>query len=215
MPDPAAPPRPHGYVPLMEVWRGETVESVHYGAIAVVDAAGRMVAAAGDPGETTYLRSAAKPAQALPLLESGAAERFGLDDRDIAVIIGSHGGEPFHLDAVRSILRKIGLEDAALQCGAHAPYHRPSARALRAAGASPTALHNNCSGKHAGMLALAVHLGAPVASYLDPDHPVQILIRARIETLAGLPAGGARTAVDGCSAPTFAMPLRSAARLYA
>jgi L-asparaginase II len=218
MPDPAENPparRAHGYVPLVEVWRGDVVESVHYGAIAVADAEGRLVAAAGDPGEVTFLRSAAKPAQALALVESGAVERFGLAEREIAVIIGSHGGEPFHLEAVRSILAKIGLSEEALQCGAHAPFHKPSARALRAACAAPTPLHNNCSGKHAGMLALAVHLGSPVASYLDPGHPVQARIRVLVEDLAGLPEGGARIAIDGCSAPTFAMPLRAAALLYA
>ncbi|HEU4401813.1 MAG TPA: asparaginase [Candidatus Polarisedimenticolia bacterium] len=205
----------HGYAPLVEVWRGDTVESVHYGAIALVDAQGHLVASIGAPDEVTFLRSAAKPAQILPLLASGVGDRFGFTDAEIAVMIGSHGGEPFHVDAVQSILGKIGLDETALQCGAHAPYHRPSARALRAAGASPTALHNNCSGKHAGMLALSVALGAPVATYVDPVHPVQVRIRAAVESLAGLGAGGARLAVDGCSAPTFAVPLRAAALLFA
>src|SRR5207249_7843069 len=131
------------------------------------------------------------------------------------VMIGSHGGEPFHVRAVRSILKTIGLDEKALQCGAHAPYHRPSAHALRQRGEQPTALHNNCSGKHAGMLALAVHLGAPVDTYLDPSHPVQRRIAARLEALAGLEARTLPTAVDGCSAPTFAMPLRNLALLYA
>ena len=215
MPEPATEKLRHGYVPMVEVWRGDTIESVHHGAIVVADADGRPVAAAGDPATATFLRSSAKPAQVLPLLESGAMERFGFEDREIAVMIGSHGGEPFHVEAVRSILAKIGLREDALQCGTHPPYHRPTARALAAAGAAPTALHNNCSGKHAGMLALAVHLAAPTGAYLEPAHPVQARIRARIEGLSGMPAGGARTAVDGCSAPTFAMPLLSAARLYA
>src|SRR5206468_291558 len=118
-------------------------------------------------------------------------------------------------EAVRSILRKVGLDEAALQCGVHAPYHRPTAQALRRRGAEPTALHNNCSGKHAGMLALAVQLGAPVSTYVEVDHPVQVRIRAAIEELAGLDPGSSRVATDGCSAPTFAMPLRHAARMYA
>ncbi len=210
-----APAHRHGYVPLVEVWRGETVESVHYGGIAVVDSAGRAVAAVGDPGEVTFLRSAAKPAQVLPLLASGAAERFGFGDDEIAVMIGSHNGEPVHVAAVRSILGKIGLDERALRCGAHPPFHRPSAAALRSSGVVPAAVHNNCSGKHAGMLALAVHLGAPVATYLEGSHPVQARVRAAVETLAGLEPGGARTAVDGCSAPNFAMPLRHAALLFA
>ncbi len=204
-----------GYVPLVEVRRGDTVESLHFGALAVVDARGRLVAAAGDPGTVVVLRSTAKPAQVLPLLDSGAAGRFRFAGEEIAVMIGSHGGEPFHVRAVRSILKAIGLDEGALQCGAHAPYHKPSARALRRRGRKPGAVHNNCSGKHAGMLALAVYLGAPTSTYLDPGHPVQRLIRARIEALAGLAAGAARPLIDGCSAPTFAMPLSSLALLYA
>ncbi|SRR5712692_4293909 len=204
-----------GYVPLVEVWRGDTVESVHFGAIAVVDAAGRTIGAAGDPETVTFLRSAAKPAQVLPLLESGAAERFGFTDEEVAVMIGSHGGEPFHVKTVRSILSKIGLDEGALQCGAHAPSYRPAAQDLRRRGRVPTAIHNNCSGKHAGMLALAVHLGAPVATYLEASHPVQRRIRATVEALAGLEPGGTRTATDGCSAPNFAMPLGRAARMFA
>jgi len=204
-----------GYVPLVEVRRGEIVESVHFGAIAVVDALGRRVAAAGEPTQPVVLRSTAKPAQVLPLIDSGGAERFRFSDEQIAVMIGSHGGEPFHVGAVRSILETIGLDERALQCGAHDPYHRPSARALRQSGQEPTPLHNNCSGKHAGMLALAVHLGAPIDRYLEPGHPVQERIRARLESLAGLAPGPAPSLIDGCSAPTFAMPLAGLALLYA
>jgi L-asparaginase II len=207
--------RRHGYAPLVEVWRGETVESVHYGAIAVSDADGALIASVGDPQEVTFLRSAAKPIQALPLLEAGGAGRFGLTPEEIAVIAGSHGGEPFHLAAVRAILRKIGLDESALRCGAHAPSHRPAAVMLRRRNEEPSAIHHNCSGKHAGMLALAVLLGAPVDTYLDAGHPVQVLIRSAVESFAGLPPGGSRLAVDGCSAPTFAMPMASSARLYA
>ncbi len=214
--EPESSPVPaYGHVPLVEVWRGEALESVHYGTIAVVDSTGRTIARAGDPGTILVLRSAAKPAQVVPLLESGAAERFGFGDGEIAVMIGSHNGEPPHLEAVRSILGKIGLGEEALQCGAHPPFHRPSAMRLQETGGAPTSLHNNCSGKHAGMLALAVHLGAPVASYLEGTHPVQVRIREVIEELAGVGAGGALPAIDGCSAPTFAVPLRGAALMYA
>ncbi len=207
--------RETSYVPLVEVRRGETVESIHFGAIAVVGASGKAMASAGDPGIVTFLRSAAKPAQLLPLLDSGAVEALGITEEEIAVMAGSHGGEPFHIDAVRSILARVGLTEAALQCGAHPPYHRPSAELLRERGQRPSALHNNCSGKHAGMLTLAVRLGAPTESYLDPAHPAQILIRAAVERLAGLEAGGSTLATDGCSAPTYAMPLGRAALLYA
>ncbi|HYV19393.1 MAG TPA: asparaginase [Verrucomicrobiae bacterium] len=204
-----------GGQPLVEVWRGDHVESVHSGGIAVADARGRTLRAHGDPEASTYLRSAAKPAQVLPLLMSGAAERFGLIDAEIAVMIGSHGGEPMHVEAVRSILDKIGLPEAALQCGAHAPFHRPSAQFLREAGRRPSALHNNCSGKHAGMLALARQIEAPVERYLEEDHPVQRRIRDTIAALASVPAAAIPAAIDGCSAPTFALSLAAAATLYA
>jgi L-asparaginase II len=203
------------YRPLVEVWRGDVVESVHFGAVVVAGSDGRVRLAHGDPAAVTFLRSAAKPAQILPLLEADGVRRFGLTDAEIAVMIGSHNGEPVHVAAVASILRKIGCEPSALQCGAHPPFHRPAARALREAGAAPTALHNNCSGKHAGMLALARLLGAPIETYLEESHPVQVRIRDTVATLGGLPPGAIRTAVDGCSAPTFAMPLGAAATLYA
>ncbi|HEV8121010.1 MAG TPA: asparaginase [Candidatus Polarisedimenticolia bacterium] len=201
--------------PLVEVWRGDVVESLHFGAVVVAGADGCVTLAHGDPAAVTFLRSAAKPAQILPLLEAGGAERFGLTGAEIAVMIGSHNGEPVHVAAVESILHKIGCEPGALQCGAHPPFHRPSARALREAGAAPTALHNNCSGKHAGMLALARLLGAPIETYVEASHPVQVRILDTIASLSGLPPEAVRTAVDGCSAPTFAMPLGAAATLYA
>ena len=204
-----------GYVPLVAIRRGGAIESVHHGAVVVVDATGRVLAAAGDPDTSTFIRSAAKPVQVLPLIETGAAVRFGLSDREIAVVIGSHGGEPMHIEAVRSILSKIALSEESLRCGAHPPLHRPEAERLREAGISPGAIHNNCSGKHAGMLALSVHLGAPVDSYLDRNHQVQRLIRETVINLAGVSRDDLREAVDGCSAPTFLMPLRNAANLYA
>jgi L-asparaginase II len=211
----AAKASTNGYRPLVKVWRGDTVESLHHGVVVVMDDAGREVARHGDPSLVTYLRSSAKPAQVLPLLASGAAERFGFSDAEIAVMIGSHGGEPFHVEAVRAILERIGVGEEALQCGAHPPYHRPSAQALRAAHEEPTAVHNNCSGKHAGMLALAVHLGAPTAGYLDEGHPVQRRILAAVAALAGLAPGDIRTAIDGCSAPNFALSMSAAATMYA
>src|SRR5213596_237762 len=175
-----------GFAPLVEVRRGAIVKSVHSGAIAVVDSRGQLIASVGDTGMPVVLRSTAKPAQVLPLLDSGAAERFRLAEAEIAVMAGSHGGEPFHVVAVLSVLKKIGLGKSALQCGAHPPYHRPSADALRRRRRKPSAVHNNCSGKHAGMLALAVHLGAPTATYLEANHPVQTRIAKRLEGLAGL-----------------------------
>ncbi len=205
----------HGHVPLVAVWRGDTIESVHHGVIVATDPGGRVVAAAGDPETVTFLRSAAKPFQVIALIESGAADRFGFTNRQIAVMAGSHAGEAVHLAEVRSILDRIDMDESALQCGAHAPFHRPTARELRRRGDEPSVLHNNCSGKHAGMLAFARHIGAPAGDYLDLDHPVQRRIREVIELFAGVPAGAARPATDGCSAPTFALPLRQQARMFA
>ena len=214
--DAAAPSKGwHGDRPLVEVRRGDLVESVHAGGIAIADASGRVRLAHGDPGAVTFLRSAAKPAQVLPLIASGGMERFRLGEAEIAVMIGSHGGEPVHVEAVRSVLDKIGLPESALQCGAHAPFHRPSAQFLREAGRRPSALHNNCSGKHAGMLALSLLLGAPHERYLEESHPVQQRIRRAVATLAGVDADAIPTAIDGCSAPTFALSLRAAATLFA
>ena len=211
----SAPKGWHGDRPLVEVRRGDLVESVHAGGIAVAEASGRVRLAHGDPGGVTFLRSAAKPAQVLPLIAAGGVERFRLTEAEIAVMIGSHGGEPMHVEAVRSILDKIGLPESALQCGAHAPFHRPSAQFLREAGRRPSSLHNNCSGKHAGMLALSVLVGAPHERYLEEAHPVQQRIRRAIGALAGLAPEAIPTAIDGCSAPTFALSLAAAATLYA
>ena len=202
-------------VSLVEVTRGGHVESEHRGAIAVVDATGKLIAQAGDVQLVSYLRSSAKPFQLLPLIESGAADRFGFTDAELAIIAGSHSGEPRHVAAVQSILAKIGLPDSALQCGIHAPFNPGAAKALRAAGSEPTVLYNNCSGKHAGMLAQAIDRGLSTADYLDPQHPVQVTIRQRLAELAGLPIDQINVGVDGCSAPCFAMPLHASALAFA
>jgi L-asparaginase II len=200
---------------LVEVWRGGRVESEHRGAIAAVDARGRVLAHLGDVELISYLRSSAKPFQLLPLIESGAADRLGFTDRELAVIAGSHSGEPRHVEAVQSILNKIGLSDNALQCGVHVPFNADAAQALRAAHQPISVLHNNCSGKHAGMLAQAIDRGLSTADYLDPDHPVQIAIRQRLAELADLDFGAIGVGVDGCSAPCFALPLKNAALAFA
>ena len=200
---------------LVEVTRGGRVESEHCGAVAVVDANGQLIAHVGDVELVSYLRSSAKPFQLLPLLESGAADHFGFTDVELAVIAGSHSGEPRHVAAVQSILHKIGLSENALQCGAHVPFNVDAAKALRAAGREPTALYNNCSGKHSGMLAQAVDRGLSTHDYLDPQHPVQVAIRQRLAKLGGLTFDEIGVGVDGCSAPCFAMPLRAAALAFA
>src|SRR5882724_4990495 len=162
---------------LVEVTRGSIVESRHRGHVAAVDGAGRIAAWLGDPAMVTYLRSSAKAFQAIPLLTSGAADRFGFTEKEIAIACASHNGEPIHTAAVLSILQKIGLDPEALKCGAHEPFSAAETRNLRASGEEPGVLHNNCSGKHAGMLALALHIGAPTETYDQLDNPIQVLIR--------------------------------------
>src|SRR3982751_1630094 len=159
--------------PLVEVKRGAITESRHRGHIVVVEPDGNIVAYAGSPENVTFLRSSAKPLQAMPLLVSGAAERFGFTDQEVALACASHNGEPIHTQLAAGMLAKIGLGPEALKCGAHEPYGLKAAAELRFRGEAPTALHNNCSGKHAGMLAVAKHLGAPVETYDLPDNPVQ------------------------------------------
>ncbi|MGF1474361.1 MAG: asparaginase [Geminicoccaceae bacterium] len=197
----------------IQVWRGDLVESRHAVSACAVDRDGKLVLSIGDTTRPTYPRSAVKPLQALPLVESGAADRFELGSEELALACASHGGEPQHSDRVAAWLQRIGCTEADLLCGSHAPFHRPSARALRIADESPSALHNNCSGKHAGMLTLARHLDVPVADYIQPDHPVQIAIRRRLETLAGASFGP--SAIDGCGIPTFPMSLETLARATA
>lgn len=202
-------------VPYVAVTRGPLVESVHAVAACVSGVDGAPLVAMGDVDAPVYLRSAAKPFIAAEIVHSGTAEHFGFDDRELAVIAASHGGEPFHVAAVAGILKKIGLDASALQCGAHPPAYEPAAEALAAASGTATALHNNCSGKHAGILALCVQLGADVATYLDPAHPAQRRITAFCARVCDEPPDTLPLGVDGCGIPVFATSLRRAARAFA
>lgn len=188
------------------VRRGERVESEHRVAFAVADADGRLLQAAGDVERPVFPRSAVKPLQALPLIESGAADRFAVSPQEFALACASHGGEPEHVELVQAWLDRLGLDAAALECGAHPPTHGPSAERLIASGAHPTPLHNNCSGKHAGMITLARHLGVPVAGYSRADHPVQRLVAETLREITGMAVLPA-PAIDGCSIPTHPLPL--------
>ena len=163
----------------------------------------------------TYLRSSAKPHQAVPLVASGAADRFGFNEREIALACASHSGEPIHTETVSAMLRKIGLEASALRCGLHEPFSPEAARHLRERGERPNVLQNNCSGKHTGMLALAIHLGAPVETYDRPDHPVQLMIGRTIARFSDLPLEDLAVAVDGCGVPVFGLTVRAMALMYA
>ena len=196
---------------LVEVTRGNRVESRHRGAIAVFDANGRSVFSAGDVDDAIYPRSAVKAIQALPLIESGAADAFRYGERELALAQASHGGEPGHVALAAAMLNAAGLDQDALECGAQWPTHGASAAALRDAAAEPSALHNNCSGKHAGFLAVARHLGFPAKGYAKPDHPVQRLIRDALESLTGAAHDTDDCGIDGCSIPTYAVPLTALA----
>jgi L-asparaginase II len=200
---------------LVEVLRGPLVESVHRGAVAVVDGDGATVLALGDGAQPVFPRSAVKALQALPLVETGAAERYRLGDDELAIACGSHGGEPAHVAAVERMLARAGLDATALECGAHAPSHRPSSDALVRAGRVASALHNNCSGKHAGFLCVARHLGIDHRGYVAPSHPVQRAVKAAIEQLTGVGLAEDRCGVDGCSIPTWAVPLTNLAHAFA
>jgi L-asparaginase II len=200
---------------LLVTTRGELTETIRRGHVAVVDSSGRLVAWAGDPDTVSYMRSSAKPLQATMLIQSGAAERFGISGRLIAVCCASHHGEPGHVEAVREVLGRADIAESALQCGIHAPVHEPSAAALWRAGGKPTELHNNCSGKHAGMLAAARALGAPLETYLSIDHPVQKGILSNVAALTGVPRQRIALGTDGCSVPVHGVPVRAMALAYA
>lgn len=199
----------------VRLWRGGEVESLHSVAASVVDGDGREVARHGDPARRAYLRSSAKPIQLLPLVEEGVVERYSLTEAELAVMAASHNAEPAHLDAVRSILDKAGLREEDLRCGAHEPMGPSAAQALRESGGRPTAIHNNCSGKHAGMLAVCRAMGWPLGSYLEAGHPLQRRILATLAELAATDAGEIGVAVDGCGAPTFSLTVTAMARAWA
>jgi L-asparaginase II len=199
---------------LVEVRRGSIVEARHRGAIVAVEPGGHIVASIGDDELITSTRSAIKPIQAVPLVASGAADRFQLTSRELAVICASHSGEPMHTYTVAKILARIGLDERALRCGAHPPYSQEVALRLERDHVPASQLHNNCSGKHAGMLMAAVHRGLSIDDYILPDHPVQRAILSTLERMAGL-TQAPPVAIDGCSAPTFGIPLRSLALAFA
>lgn len=200
---------------LVEVTRGERVESQHRGSYAVVDAEGRVVASAGDIDRPVFPRSAVKAFQALPLLESGAADRYQLTDAELALCVASHSGEPEHAAAAAGILKKAGLDLNALECGAHWPMGEAATRALAAAHQEPTALHNNCSGKHAGFLCFACGMDYDLNNYVGRTHPVQREIKIVCEEMTGAILGDEVCGTDGCSIPTYAAPLRGIATGFA
>ncbi len=206
---------------LVEAWRGNAMESAHRGAIAIVDADGRPVVSLGDTTRAVFPRSAVKLLQALPLVASGAAGALGLTDAELAIACASHNGEPAHVATARGMLEKVGLDGEALECGAHWPSLDTATRALAAQGEMPVALHNNCSGKHAGFLCLAcaMHgrdgLRAFTRGYVDPGHAVMREVTAALQAATGTELENAPVGIDGCSIPTYAIPLASLALAFA
>src|SRR6266478_9222409 len=201
--------------PLVEVRRGAITESRHRGHVVAAEPDGNIVYYLGDPANVTYLRSSAKPLQALPLLISGAAEHFGFTDQEVALACGSHSGEAIHTATVASMLSKIGLGPEALRCGTHEPFSPEVSRELRARGEKPNVLQNNCSGKHAGMLALALHLGAPTETYDEPANPVQLAIGKTISQFSAIPIEDIAIGTDGCGVPVFGITVKAMALMYA
>lgn len=200
---------------LIEATRGDAVESRHRGAAVVVEAGGAVVAAWGDVSRPVYPRSAIKPLQALPLIESGAAERFAVSDRELALACASHSGEERHVTLAGAWLQRLGLGPEDLACGPHRPIGEAAADNLARADLAPGRLHNNCSGKHTGMLATALHMGEPTAGYEAWDHPVQGRVRAVLAELGDWQEEKAPRGIDGCGVPTVAMPLLALATAFA
>ena len=197
---------------LAKVIRGETVESVHRGHIVVIDGTGETIAAVGDPKTITFLRSAAKPFQMIPCITSGAADEFHFSEEEIALGCASHSGEARHVRIASLMLERIGLNEAHLHCGSHMPFYDKEAERMLRAGEFANQLHNNCSGKHAAMLALAKHIEADINTYELIENPVQQTILESVARFCELPVDQIKLAIDGCVAPNFAMPLRSMAR---
>lgn len=200
---------------LVEITRGGVVESFHHGAVAVVDADGKTVLALGDIDRPVFPRSAVKAFQALPLIESGAADRFQLTDAEIALACSSHSGEPRHVGGAASMLGKAGLDLHCLECGAHWPMGEKAARALAAEGKVPLTLHNNCSGKHSGFICVAVQEGIDPKGYIAPDHKLMREITGALADMTGYDLSKTARGVDGCSIPTYAIPLRNIAHGFA
>lgn len=199
----------------VEVTRGPLVESSHRGSVAIVDAAGKTVLSIGNTSERVYPRSAIKALQALPLVESGAADALDFDDAELALACASHSGEAVHVNSARVMLMKAGLGEDDLECGSHWPRQMEDIAEIIRADETPSSLHNNCSGKHAGFLGLAKIMGVPTRGYILPDHPVQVEIRQTLEQMTGETLTADYCGTDGCSIPTYAGSLVGFARAFA
>ncbi|MCU0831721.1 MAG: asparaginase [Rhizobiaceae bacterium] len=200
---------------LVEILRGAVVESRHRGAVSVIDADGAEIFSVGDVDQPVFPRSAIKLIQALPLIESGAADALGFGNRELSLACASHNGEQEHVELAKSMLARAGLDEAALECGTHWPYDQPIAIALAKSGGAPGPCHNNCSGKHAGFLCTAMHLGDDPAGYVGAAHPAQRRVRDAMAEVTGAAHAAEACGTDGCSIPTYAIPLDAMARGFA
>ncbi len=201
--------------PLVNIIRSSIIESEHRGIISIVHGEGQEIKTVGDTRTVTFIRSAAKPIQVLPFIASGALEDFKITDRELAVMCSSHNGEPVHIKAVQGILEKGNFSVEDLECGVHLPIDRKSARDLLARGEEPSALHNNCSGKHAGMLLLCRHMGWDHGGYIQKGHPLQNLLHETVAQLAGMSQSCVPVGVDGCGVAVFGLPVYKMAYLFA
>jgi L-asparaginase II len=200
---------------IAHVIRGETVESIHRGHLIIIDGDGEAVASIGDPSTITYFRSSAKAFQAIPFITSGAADAFGFSDEEIALAVASHSGEPRHVTIAAGMLARIGLSESDLRCGAHLPFNEAESQRMLRSGEAPTQLHNNCSGKHAAMLAFAKHIDAGIADYDSPQNRIQKRILRCVAEFAEVPEEQIAIGTDGCSAPNFALPVAAMAHSFA
>ncbi len=200
---------------LAKVIRGETVESVHRGHLIVIEGDGNVVKSIGNPETVTFFRSSAKAFQAIPFITSGAADFFGFDEKEIALAVASHSGEKFHVELAAQMLEKIGLSEADLRCGVQLPFNEKRAEEMIRASEKPTQLHNNCSGKHAAMLAFAKHIGAEIETYDLLQNPIQQAILECVAEFTEIPKEKIQIGIDGCAAPNFALPVSAMAKSFA
>ncbi len=211
----AQPALPLTYLPILELTRGEAIESIHYGALAVVDSQGKLIASYGNPKTISYLRSSAKPFQALPLIEAGGEKKWSFSQKEIAILCASHSGTDEHVRVLNGLQAKIGIHESDLLCGVHPPIDTATNNALAMRGEEPTPNHHNCSGKHTGMLAFAKLTQNSIENYIDPDHPIQKQILQTFSEMCDIPKEKIILGIDGCSAPVFAIPLDKAAYGFA
>ena len=201
--------------PIVEVTRGNIVESVHFGGFSVVNSKGEVIVCLGESDLLTYPRSSMKPFQAMPFIESGGDETFGFSDQEIAIMCASHSGTDLHVSVLQGMHQKIGIKEDDLGCGVHWPSDAKTRHAMRAAGQTPTPFQHNCSGKHTGMLAYAVMNGWNIHAYLDPNHPVQVNIRETLAEMLRMNPNELPLGIDGCSAPVYGIPIQNMAEAVA